>query len=76
MGLSQRGRGHRLFESDEQRGQGPADGFFHLGAGHERWERGQLVLQVRQIVGESLAEDIASGRKELPELDRDRSQPD
>ncbi len=51
-----------------------AEGFDDAGFGDIVRERRQVILQMRQVIDELLAEDIATRRKHLTELDKSRAQ--
>ncbi len=76
MHLRDRGGGHGLFvELREEGFQRPAefarDDGARLGAG----ERRQTVLQLRQVGGDVLAQQVRAGRENLAELDKAGSEP-
>ncbi len=74
MDLRDRGGRHRLRERLEDRLDGLAERGRDLGLGLRRRERGHLVLQRRQVVGERAAHDVRPGREELPQLHVGRPQ--
>ena len=72
--LGDRGRGDRpVVEAREQLGERPAELALDQLAGERAVERRQVVLQLREIGGELLAEQVGAGREALAELDEARA---
>jgi hypothetical protein len=77
MHLGDRCRCHReVGEGGEEGGERPVELDLDQGARLRCRERCQAILQLRQIFGDLLAQEIGAGRQQLPELDKARSQLD
>ncbi len=75
MDLRDRGRGHRLvLERGEQLGQRPLQLGLDQRLGLGRGEGGQPILQLGQVVGDCVAQEIAAHGQRLAELDEGRAQ--